>query len=228
MNLWESYQQLSPLTRVIITLGSTVLLVGLAYWCNKWIKKRAAETSGGNNNSKLIIQQSNGVFYVYIAYWRFIVMAIFLSPMLYVLVTGFIDLYQDLPKYFWQHWSKQETLTLIVLITILLIATVMVHLLIKGYKAVQLEIGKDYVRFRKRNVRGGIMLSSTYIMLKYSEIVQIDFHEAPLIGYVLSVKTANQVYRITLLLSPEEKVTSYRILDEAASSWQKKRSGAAG
>ncbi len=140
--------------------------------------------------------------------------------MLYVLLTGFAEVIKGLPKGQLHHWTKDFTLVVVVGIGILVVIATIVGLLKMGYKAVQMEIGKDDVRFRKSTPRSGIMFSDRYVTLKYSELREIDFREMPLIGYVLQLKTPTETYVINLMLSASEKVAVYRLLDEATRNWQ--------
>lgn len=230
MNLWESYQQLPPLPRLAITFSSTLFLLCVVFGLNKWIKKRNETKQSRHNaipntgyaNNGLIVQKSDGVIYVYIAYWRSFFFPVILTLMLYVLSSGFLNLYRGLPGNYWHHWDKTATLLLVTILAMLLIIVFIVELLVTGYKAIQMEIGQDYVRFRKAGVKGGILLSNKYVTLKYSEITKIDFREAPLIGAVFDIKIPQETYHINLLLTPADKVAVYRILDSATDKWQKK------
>lgn len=229
MNLWERYQSLSPLLRIEITFSITLIAVFIIIWVGRLLKEkeqaaaRQAQVNNEQAKSKLIEQKSDGVFYVYIAWWRYLVLEMAFALMLYVLITEFISIYKELPRGFLHHWNKDATIVLIGATGIVMVAAYLIKLIRRGYKDVQMEIGKDYLRFRIPGPRGGMMLSDKYITLNYSEILEISFRQAaPLIGYVLNLKTATKTYNINLVLPPAEKIASYRILDQATSDWQQR------
>jgi hypothetical protein len=217
------------LLRIEVTFSITLIAVCIVIWIGRRVKAkeqaaaRQAQVNHEHAKSKLIEQKSDGVFYVYIAWWRYLVLEMAFALMLYVLITEFISIYKELPHGFLHHWNKDATIVLIGAAGIVMIAAYLIKLIRRGYKDVQMEIGKDYVRFRIPGIRGGMMLSDQYITLNYSEIQEISFRQAaPLIGYVLILKTATKTHNINLILPPAEKIASYRILDQATSDWQQR------
>lgn len=219
MGLWEKYQQLSPLSRIGIVFTITLLLVCMIFWTKDWIKKRQLQNKTLITRSAVMEQKK----LFYISYWRFVMLALVLTMMLYLVVSRFVNLYKDLPIDYWHNWDRNTMLVLLISIAILFIVFFIVRLLIKGYKAVQFEIGNDFVRFRKTGVKGGMILSDKYVTLKFTEIRQMDFRETPLIGYVLILKTGTETHHVNLLLSTSDKLACYRNLGQAYDSYMEKK-----
>jgi len=213
--------------RILITFSLIACLCIIVYWVNKWIKtrnfKRRNQSEGSSEpgiSSNIIELKSNGVYYVYIAYWRYVMLAIVFSIPICIDMPFVVDMWRNLKTDFIKHWDKETTFTVLMSLILLRIIFYIPKIFKIGYKAVQFEVGKDYVRFRKSVGRGGILFSDTYIVLKFNEITRIEFQEAPIIGYRLTIKTAAESYPVALMLSAQERHACYRLLDKATEGTQ--------
>lgn len=159
----------------------------------------------------------------YISYWRYVLLACPFALMLFVICSEFWSIGQRFPVGFWKTWNGDSKLTLFLTAAIIFLVYYIIKLLKFGHHAIQLEIGGNYVKFRKRVIRGGIMLSDKYITLKFSEIKTLNIRKMKIIDYVIDIVTADETFSVVLIMSGEEKLSAYKILSDNADSWLSKR-----
>lgn len=204
MAIWESYESLPPLARIMIIFTVTALLIAAVYRINKWYKPRQ-----GSN----LEQKADGTLVAYIAFWRFAFFGLFFVAAFFICINALFRLYQELPSGFWKHWDENSRMVLIIIIIAVVMLVTPYSLLKSGYKKVQFELDNHRVRFLKRATRGGILLSDNYIYVPLKEIIAVQLENNLFGGGVMKARTATQSHTIILLLSTEEQLICLRALE---------------
>lgn len=168
-------------------------------------------------------RRPDGTLVAYIAFWRYIIFGLLYAAGFYISLKGFIILYQQLPPYFWKHWDKAATVTLVCLILVIAFPFMAFNLLKSGYKKIQLEINKNSVRYLKSATKGGTLLSDNYDTINFEEIISIGLRQNPFGGGILDVSTSVKKHSIMLLLSVAEQMVCYRTLEEATNRRENKK-----
>lgn len=204
MSIWESYESLPPLARILIIFAVTALLIGAVYKINKWSKPMQ-----GSN----LEQKADGTLVAYIAFWRYVFFGLLFVAAFFICINALIRLYQEAPGGFWKHWDEYTTMVLIMIIIAIVMLLMAFNILKGGYKKVQFELDNRRVRFLKNGIRGGILLSDNYISVPLNEIIAAQLDNNLFGGGVIKVRTATQTHAIILLLSTEEQLTCLRALE---------------
>ena len=163
----------------------------------------------------LIEKRTDGTTVVYIAFWRHLVFGILFAFGFYVLISGTVRLYQELPAEFWNRWSKEATLTLAFFCGAIAMPFFAVWFLKSGYKKIQLEIGRSRLRYLKVGIRGGILFSETYGSVKYSDITNATLKNSFIGNNIIEIQTAYNTHKVILLLPGTQQLICYQALQEA-------------
>ncbi len=163
-----------------------------------------------------IMEEINGVIVFYTSYWRYLIITSALSLMLFVLGDESWNMIHRLPLGHWRTWNNDSQLALISLFGLLFICYFLINVLRSGYKAVQFEIGVNYIKLRKPSIMGGIINPDKFIVLKFNEI---NIRTVKLLGYVIKITTKTGEFQVMLLMSANEKIIAYRALEKRIDTW---------
>ncbi|WP_457126725.1 hypothetical protein [Mucilaginibacter sp. HD30] len=142
----------------------------------------------------------------------------------YILLWTIVNLYDERPPDFWQHWSQTAKFILGASAGALAVPF-FAYWMFKGlYKKVQLEINRSGLRYLPGGVRGGIMLSENYGNISYSDVTDMDMEQQFLVNRVISIRTGSETHKIVLLLSENEKMRCFEAIQEAVAAAKKRRS----
>jgi len=215
MNLWESYESLPPLERIIITFTVTAILVFIIYMINKKVKRPVEISPGISGRSGNLEQKPDGTLVAYIAFWRYLFFGVLFGLAFYLCMHGFVILYQELPSGFYKHWDKMATITFLAPVLAIAMFVWGYFILKGGYKKVQFELDNHQVRYLRSGIRGGTILSENTISVTLRDILEVESYRNPFGGGVITARTLNETHKIILLLSAEEQQICYNALMEA-------------
>jgi hypothetical protein len=140
----------------------------------------------------------------------------------YGLISIIVNLYDERQADFWQHWT--HTATLMLGTTIAAIALpLFAYWVMKGfYKKIQLEINNSNLRYLRGGVRGGILLSDTYVSINYHDIQDIDMEQHFFANRFISIRTLSETHKIILILSEGDKIHCFEAIQEAVVAARKR------
>nr|WP_315423544.1 hypothetical protein [uncultured Pedobacter sp.] len=218
MDIWESYESLPPLERIITTFAVTAILVVVIFVINKKVKRHSNISPGIIGTNGNLERKPDGTLLAYIAFWRYLIFGAIFAGAFCMCIYGFVVLYQELPSGFYKHWNKQATVTFLAPV----LATAMFfwgYSLLKGcYKKVQFELDNYQVRYLRSGTRGGTILSENSVSVPLKGILEVELRQNPFGGGVITARTSTEVHNIILLLSTGEQQICYRELQEAIHS----------
>lgn len=172
---------------------------------------------------ELIEKRPDGTTVVYIAFWRYCFFGLLFAGALYVLLWSIVNLYNERPPDFWQHWSQTAKFMLGASIGALALPF-FAYWMLKGlYKKVQLEINRSGLRYLRGGVRGGVLFSENYRNISYLDIINIDTEQQFLVNRVINIRTGSETHKIVLLLSENEKMRCLEAIHEAVAAAKKGR-----
>ena len=172
----------------------------------------------------LIEKRPDGTTVVYIAFWRYCFFGLLFAGAFYILIWTIVNLYEERPPDFWQHWSQTAKFILGASIGALVLPF-FAYWMFKGlYKKVQLEINRSGLRYLRGGVRGGILFSENYGKISYSEVTDMDMEQQLLVNRVISIRTVSETHKIVLLLSEKEKMSCFEAIQLAVAAAKKSRS----
>lgn len=215
MNLWESYESLPPLERIIITFTVTAILVFIIFLVNKKVKRPVEISPGISGRSGNLERKPDGTLVAYIAFWRYLFFGVLFALGFYLCMRGFVILYQELPAGFYKHWDKKATITFLAPVLAIAMFAWGYFILKGGYKKVQFELDNHQVRYLRSGTRGGTILSEDTVSVALRDILEVESYRNPLGGGVITARTSNETHKIILLLSAEEQQICYKALMEA-------------
>lgn len=215
MNLWESYESLPPLERIIITFTVTAILVFIIYLINKKVKRPVEISPGISGRGGNLERKPDGTLVAYIAFWRYLFFGVLFALAFYLCMRGFVLLYQELPSGFYKHWDKKATITFSAPVLAIAMFVWGYFILKGGYKKVQFELDKYQVRYLRSGTRGGTILSENTVSVTLRDIQEVESYRNPFGGGVITARTSNETHKIILLLSAEEQQICYKALMEA-------------
>ena len=214
MNIWEKFEALPPLERIVIVFTATTLLMVTVYLIDRGASQRRRADHGASRRNRHVEQRPDGTLVAYIAFWRYLFFGLFFAWGLFICINILVRLYRELPADFWRHWDTAAAPAIILVLAIAM--PLFAYFLLKGgYKKVQLEIGKHSVRYLKGAIRGGILLSDNYVSVPLKDIINVELGRNLLGGGVINARTATQTHCMILLLSKDEQEVCYKILEEA-------------
>ncbi|MBE5319994.1 hypothetical protein IM793_12550 [Pedobacter sp. MR2016-19] len=111
MDIWESYESLPPLERIITTFAVTAILVVVIFMINKKVKSHLNISPGIIGTTGNLERKPDGTLLAYIAFWRYLIFGAMFAGAFCMCIYGFVVLYQELPSGFYKHWNKQATVT---------------------------------------------------------------------------------------------------------------------
>lgn len=215
MNIWEKFEGLPPLERIVIVFTVTVLLLAIVYRIDKRAKLRRRSDPDTSVRYILLEQKPDGTLVAYIAFWRYLFFGLFFAAAFCICINILVQLYRELPPGFWKRWDEGGMMAIILILAISM--PLFAYSLLKGgYKKVQLEIDKHRVRYLRSAIRGGILLSDNYVYVPLEDISSMELRKGLLGGGVITVRTATQTHSMILLLSQEEQEVCYQTLREAS------------
>jgi hypothetical protein len=218
MDLWESYESLPALERIVITFSLTAILLVVIFLINKKAK-RPVDISPGithiTGNRGNLERKPDGTLLAYIAFWRYLFFGALYAVAFCMCIYGFVVLYQELPSGFYKHWNKQATITFLAPVLAIAMFVWGYSLLKGGYKKVQFELDSYQVRYLRSGTRGGTVLSENSVSVPLRDILEVELRQNPFGGGVIKARTSNETHTMILLLSTEEQQICYRELQEA-------------
>jgi hypothetical protein len=157
----------------------------------------------------LIEKRGDGTTVVYIAFWRYCIFMFLFAFAFYALISIIVNLYDERPADFWQHWSQTAELMLGALVGAIALPFFAYWVLKGFYKKIQLEINSSNLRYLRGGVRGGILLSDTYVSINYHDIQDIDMEQHFFANRFISIRTLSETHRIVLMLFESEKIRCF-------------------
>lgn len=219
MNVWEKFEALPPLERIVIVFTVTILLLAIVYWIDKRAKLRRKSDPDASRRYIHLEQKPDGTLVAYIAFWRYLFFGLFFAAAFCICINILVQLYRELPPGFWKRWDQGGMMAIILALAISM-PFFAYGLLKGGYKKVQLEIDRHRVRYLRSAIRGGILLSDNYVFVPLEEIISVELRKNFLGGGVIIARTARQTHSMIVLLSQEEQEVCQRVLKEAI--WTRK------
>jgi|GEM_PF-4865473 len=172
----------------------------------------------------LIEKRPDGKTVVYIAFWRYCFFGLLFAGAFYILIWTIVNLYEERPADFWQHWSQTAKFMLGASVGALALPF-FAYWMFKGlYKKVQLEINRSGLRYLRGGVRGGVLFSENYRDISYLDITHMDTEQQFLVNRVINIRTDSETHKIVLLLSENEKMRCFEAIQEAVAVAKKSRS----
>jgi hypothetical protein len=171
----------------------------------------------------LIEKRPDGTTVVYIAFWRYCFFGLLFAGAFYVLLWSIVNLYNERPPDFWQHWSQTAKFILGASIGALALPFFAYWMLKDLYKKVQLEINRSGLRYLRGGVRGGVLFSENYRNISYLDITNMDTEQQFFVNRVINIRTGSETHKIVLLLSENEKMRCFEAIQEAVAAAKKRR-----
>ncbi|MGO4875112.1 hypothetical protein ACEN2P_00795 [Pedobacter psychrotolerans] len=164
------------------------------------------------------ITDKDGDTHIYVPAGRFYVFSgvLFLGSL--VLTGSWIGLYINIPKTFASFWSKECLIYLGLIVLVLFFIGNEFKTSRKNSRIPQMLIGKEEVSF-KRNGKGGPLLISDYVTLKYKDIISASYPSEHDFTKTLTFMTATQLYSVGLVLENEERMMVYEIIKSKLQSY---------
>jgi hypothetical protein len=218
MDIWESYERLPPLARIIITFSVTSILVFIIYLIDKKFKHPRNIGPDMVGRAGNVERTPDGTLLAYIAFWRYLIFGALFAPACYACIHGFVILYQDLPSGFYKHWNEDATITFFILILAVAMFLWGYFLLKSVYKKVQFKLNNHNVCYLRNGIRGGIVFSESTVSVPLRDILDVELSKNLFGGGVITARTPTQTYKIILLLSAEEQQICFQALQNAIHS----------
>ena len=172
----------------------------------------------------LIEKKPDGTTVVYIAFWRYCFFGLLFAGAFYILIWTIVNLYEERPPDFWQHWSQTAKFILAASIGVLALPF-FAYWMFKGlYKKVQLEINRSGLRYLRGGVRGGILFSENYGNISYTDVTDMDMEQQFMVNRVINIRTVSEIHKIVLLLSENEKMRCFEAIEGAILAAKKRTS----
>ena len=170
----------------------------------------------------LIEKRPDATTVVYIAFWRYCFFGLLFAGAFYAFIWIIVNLYNERPPDFWQHWGQTAKLILGASIGALAVPF-FAYWMFKGlYKKVQLEINRSGLRYLRGGVRNGVLFSENYRNISYLDITNMDTEQQFLVNRVIIIRPGSETHKIVLLLSENEKMRCFEAIQDAVAAAKKR------